>query len=120
MTADRKEDWIQITTPEGKKMIAAPSYIKKLLGLSSRDQLLAGVFSRLVRLERKVDHLEAPGRQKKIIKLLQENGKHSRVWIMNRVSNYQGCDLRGLVQEGLIVESKSGNTPMYSCPEGSQ
>lgn len=110
MTSERKEDWINITTPDGKKMIAAPRYVKKLLKLD-----LLNMYSRLQRIEFKIDRLEAPSRQAKIIKLLQENGKHNLVWISNRVSNYQWYDIDSLLAQGLIVESKAGSVTMYSC-----
>ena len=110
MTSERKENWINITTPDGKKMIAAPSYVKKLLKLD-----LLNIYNRIEGLERKIDHLEAPGRQAKILKLLQEHGKHNLVWIRNRVSNYQWYDIHSLLAQGLIVESKAGPVTMYSC-----
>ena len=91
-------------------MIAAPRYIKKLLGLN-----LYNVFNRLERLERKVDHLEAPGRQHDILVLLMEHGKHNLVWISNRVINYQWYDIMQLLEQGLIEESKAGSVTMYSA-----
>ncbi len=115
MTSKRLEDWIQITQPDGKKMLAAPSYIKKLLGLD-----LTNVFNRLQRLESKVDHLEAPGRQAEILQLLAEHGRHNKFWIENRVGNYQWYDLDQLLNAGLIVASKAGTVTMYSCPERSE
>ena len=110
MTSERKEDWINITTPEGKKMIASPGYVKKLLGVD-----LSNVYNRLERIERQLERLEAPGRQEEILKLLRENGKHNLIWISNRVMNYQWYDLRDLIDKGFIVESKAGSTRMYSC-----
>ena len=113
MTSERKEDWINITTPKGQRMIAAPSYVKKLLNFD-----LSNIYNRLERIERQLDKLEAPGRQAEILKLLRENGKHSLVWIGNRVSNYQWYDISSLLDQGLIVESKAGSVTMYSCEEG--
>ena len=110
MTSKRKTDWIEITTPEGKKMIASPRYIKKLLGLD-----LLNVYNRIERLERSVDLLKSPGRQAQILELLYKHGKHNQVWISNRVSNYQWYDISELVSSGLIVESKAGSVTMYSC-----
>ena len=110
MTFERKEDWINITTPDGKKMIASPRYVKKLLNID-----LLNIYNRIEGLERTIDHLEAPGRQAKILKLLQEQGKHNLVWISNRVPNYQWYDIHSLLSQGLIVESKAGSVTMYSC-----
>jgi len=104
----RNEDWIQITTPENKKMIASPSYIKKLLGID-----LSGIFNRLQRAENKLDKLESPSRQETIINLLRENGKHSRIWLENRVYNYQWYDLQELIKTGIVIETKSGSVSMY-------
>lgn len=115
MASERKEDWISIYTPEGEKKIASPSYIRKLLKIESRDQLLAGVFNRIESLERKVDRLESPGRQAQILELLYKHGKHNRIWIFNRVGNGQWYDIKELVDTGLIVESKAGSVTMYSC-----
>lgn len=115
MTSKRSEEWIQITTPEGKKLIASPSYIKKLLGLD-----LSNVYNRLQELEYKVDRLEAPSRQAKILQLLHEHGKHNKFWIQNRVRNYQWYDVGQLLEAGLIVASKAGSVTMYSCPVGSE
>lgn len=106
----RKEEWIQITQPDGEKMIASPGYIKKLLGLD-----LSNIYDRLQRVEYKIDSLEAPGRQEEILRLLQENGKHNLVWIRNRVGNYQWYDMDVLIKSGLIRTSKSGSVTMYSC-----
>ena len=110
MTSERKEDWINITTPDGKKMIASPSYVNKLLNLD-----LSNIYNRLNRMEMQIDYLESPGRQAKIYKLLQENGKHNGVWIENRVKGFQWYDMRSLLDQGLIVESKAGSVTMYSC-----
>ena len=110
----RKEDWIQITQPGGKKMIASPNFIRELLGIS-KDKM--NLFNRLHILECKVDHLESPGRQEEILKLLRENGKHNRAWISNRVGNYQWYDLDVLKMKGLIKTSKAGSVTMYSCAE---
>lgn len=115
MTPKRTEEWIQITQPDGKKMIASPDYIRKLLGLD-----LTNVFNRLQRLERTVDLLEAPGRQAEILKLLHEHGKHNQSWIKNRVSNFQWYDIAQLLEAGLIVHSKAGTGTMYSCKVGSE
>ena len=106
----RTEEWIQITDPDGKRLIASPSYIRKMLGLD-----LTNVFNRLQRLERHVDRLEAPGRQEKILQLLHEHGKHNRTWIDNRVSDFQWYDMSALLEKGLIVTSKAGSVTMYSC-----
>lgn len=110
----RTEEWIQITDPDGKKMIASPSYIRKLLDITTDKRNLT---YRLNELERKIERLGAPGRQEEILKLLRESGAHNRFWIRNRVPNYQRYDLRELLQNGLIVESKSGTVTMYSCAE---
>lgn len=110
MSSERKEDWIEITTPEGKKMIASPSYIKKLLGLD-----LSTIYNRIERLERRVDLLESPGRQAQILELLYKHGKHNWIWIFNRVENVQRSDIKELVDTGLIVESKARFGTMYSC-----
>ena len=110
MTSERKENWIAITTPEGERKIAAPSYIKKLLGLD-----LSNVYNRIERLERRVDLLESPDRQAQILELLYKHGTHNWVWIFNRVENVQRSDIKDLVDTGLIVESKSGSRTMYSC-----
>ena len=110
MRSERKEDWISIYTPEDERKIASPSYIKKLLGLD-----LSNVYNRIERLERKVDQLEAPGRQAQILELLQEHGKHNHVWISNRVMNYQWYDMVQLLDQGLIEESMSGSQIMYSA-----
>ena len=115
MAPMRKTDYVNITQPDGKEMIAPPSYIKKLLGLD-----LSKVFIRLHRLESKVDHLEAPSRQTEILKLLVEHGRHNRVWIENRIVNVQWYDIGQLLKAGLIVESKAGSVTMYSCPVGSE
>lgn len=110
MPSERKQDWINITRPTGKKMIASPSYVKRLL-----DVDLSTVYNRIERIERQLDRLEAPGRQEEILKLLRENGKHNRFWISNRVMNYQWDDLLALISLGLIIESKAGSQSMYSC-----
>lgn len=112
--SERTEDWIQITQPNGNKMIASPGYIRKLLGIS-KDKM--NLFNRLQTLERKVDQLESPGRQEDILKLLRENGKHNLTWISNRVRNYQWYDLDVLIKKGLIVTSKSGSMTMFSHVE---
>lgn len=105
----RTQEWIKITTPEGKDMIASPSYVKKLMGID-----LSNVFNRVHRLEQKIDRLESPGRQEKIIELLRENGKHNRIWIENRVNNYRRYDLDELLKKGLIIETKAGSVSMYT------
>ena len=110
MTSERGENWINITAPDGKKMIASPSYVKKLLNFD-----LSNIYNRLQRIEHKIDRLEAPERQAEILKLLQENGKHNLVWISNRVSNYQWYDIHSLLDQGLIVKSKAGPVTMFSC-----
>ena len=110
MTSERKEDWIKIVTPAGKKMIASPSYIKKLLNLD-----LSNIHNRINRIELQIDDLESPGRQAEIYKLLQENGKHNGVWIENRVQGFQWQDMRSLLDQGLVFESKAGSVTMYSC-----
>lgn len=115
MTPKRKTDYIKIIQPDGQNMIAAPDYIRKLLGLDPTN-----VFNRLERLERKVDRLEAPGRQAKILQLLQEHGEHNRIWINNRVGNIQWYDIGQLVDAGLVVHSKAGSVTMYSCKVGSE
>ena len=107
----RKEDWIQITQPDGKTMIASPSYIRNLLGIQ-KDKM--NLFNRLHSVELKIDHLESPGRQEEIIQILREDGKHSLDWISNRVKNYKWYDLDVLIKKGLIVTSKSGSVTMYS------
>lgn len=107
----RREDWISIKTPDGRDMIASPVYIRKLLGITKDRE---NVFIRLERLERKMDRLEAPGRQEEILRLLRKHGKHRKIWIKNRVSNYQWYDLGELLQKDLIVESKSGTITLYS------
>ncbi len=111
MTGKRKDDWIDITTPEGKKMIASPNFIKRLLGLD-----LSGVFNRLERLERKVKKLEAPQRQAKIISLLRKKGKHNRTWLKNRI-NFQWYDLEDLVKSGTLIRARSGTQIMYEVAE---
>ena len=50
MTEKRTTDWINITQPDGKKMIASPQYIKNLLKLD-----LSNVYNRIHSLEYKVD-----------------------------------------------------------------
>ena len=108
----RKEEWIKIYTPEGKDMIASPQYVKNLLGIKEVD--LSNLYNRLQRLEYQIERLASPGRQKRIIELLRENGKHNLEWIRNRVINYQGYDLDELIDTGLIVMTKSGTHPMFS------
>ena len=114
MSEKRKEDWIYITTPEGKKMIASPNYIKNLLGLDE-----SGIFNRLERLERKIERLEAPQRQEEIISLLREHGKHNGFWLNNRL-DYLWKDLEDLVKNGVIRRTRSGTQIMYevSNPTG--
>lgn len=110
----RKQEWIKITTPEGKDMIASPSYVKKLMGID-----FSNVFNRIQRLELKIDRLESPERQKQIIELLRENGKHSRIWIENRVYDYRWYDLDELLKKGLLIETKSGSVTMYAVEDPS-
>jgi hypothetical protein len=115
MKNKRKEDWIRIMQPDGEDRIASPSYIRKLLKIESRDQLLSGVLNRLNWLERHVDQLEAPGRKQEVLDLLREHGSHNKTWIFNRVVNLSWRELSELVSEGLIVKSKSGSQSMFSA-----
>lgn len=109
----RKQNWIYIYTPDGENKIASPAFIRNLLRIKDVD--LSNIYNRLQRIEYQMDKAESPGRQEEILKLLREDGKHNLVWISNRVGNYQRYDLDGLLKAGLIVESKAGNTTMYSC-----
>ena len=106
MMSKRKEDWIKIVTPDNENKIASPSYIKKLLNVD-----LSNIYNRLIRMESKIDKLESPKRQEKIIEALRDQGRHSRIWLDNRVS-FRGYDLRDLIEKGIIIESKSGTQPM--------
>lgn len=107
MSEKRKEDWIKIFTPKNKEMIASPQYVKKLLGLD-----LSNIYNRLIHMEEKIDKLESPIRQEKIIGLLRDYGKHNEIWLDNRV-HYLWYDLRDLVKKGIVIETISGSQHMF-------
>ena len=111
----RKENWIRIVTPEGKYMIASPQSIKKLMGLDDDPRI---ILNRILTLEIKVNRLELPHRQEEILKLLQENGAHTKIWLVNRVPNFKWGDLEPLIKDGRIIQSKSGTHNMYSARAG--
>ena len=107
----RKENWIRIRTPQGENRIASPAYVKKLMGID-----LSNIHHRLISIEGKIDKLESPIRQEKIIEALRGQGKHNRSWLENRVS-FQWYDLRPLIHKGIIVESYSGTQRMIELNE---
>ena len=109
MSERRKENWIYIYTPDGERRIASPDNVKGLLGLGA-------VLSRLRTLEMKIERLESPLRQEKIIETLRGQGPHTRDWLFNR------CDLRWddlgvLIKKGIIIESRSGTHRMIELNE---
>ena len=107
----RKEDWIKIYTPENEDKIAAPSYIKKLLRVDTSN-----IYTRLHRMESKIDKLESPQRQEKIIEILRGQGKHNKIWLGNRI-DYRWYDLTALIKKGIVIETKSGTQPMIELSE---
>ena len=107
----RKEDWIKIYTPENENKIAAPAYIKKLLGVN-----LFNICNRLIRMESQIDKLESPQRQEKIIEILRGQGKHNKSWLVNRI-DYRWYDLIALIKKGIVIETKSGTQPMIELSE---
>lgn len=111
MSEKRKDDWIKIVTPENKNMIASPNYIKKLLRFD-----LSTIYNRIIQLEKKVNTLESPQRQEKIINLLRDKGKHNKMWLDHRIE-YHWKDLHDLVEKGIICETKSGTQIMYELSE---
>ena len=110
--AKRKEDWIEIVTPEDENRMASPQYIRKLLGIKDVD--LSNVWNRLLRLENKITKLESPARQEKITELLRKNGKHNLTWISNRVSDYEWYDIMELLKKGIVNKTRSGSQILYS------
>jgi hypothetical protein len=115
----RKQDWIKITTPENKEMIASPEYIKKLLDISGIDKTSFYNHSRRISyLENRIVFLESPMRREKIIKLLERDGEpHTIRWIEGRISGFRYYDLDYLLENNLIIESKSGTHTLYGLPE---
>ena len=111
MNEKRKENWINIETPEGKKMIASPEFVKKMMGLD-----LSNIYNRLIRMESQIDKLESPQRQEKIIETLRGQGKHNRLWLDYRV-DFRWYDLGDLIRKGIIVESRSGKHRMFELSE---
>lgn len=108
----RETDWISIYTPEGERKIASPDYIKKLLKVPS----VSNILSRLARAETKIERLESPQRQEKIIRLLKEHGKHNKIWLGNRV-DFRHYDLAALREAGRIVETRSGSQSMIGLSD---
>ena len=111
MSERRKKNWIKIFTPDNEDKIASPDYVKKLMGID-----LSNIHRRLIRLEEKMDKLESPQRQEKIIDALRGQGKHNRSWLENRVT-FQWYDLGPLIEKGIIVESHSGSQRMIELNE---
>lgn len=108
----RKENWIRIITPEGKYMITSPQNIKKLMGLDVDPRI---ILNRILDLEHKVTKLELPQRHEKILKILHGEGARTKIWLFNRVPNFRWDDLDPLINDGRILESKSGTHNMYSA-----
>lgn len=111
MSKKREKDWVKITTPENKDMIASPEYVKRLLGLG-----LPYLRVRLNTLEFKIKKLESPLRQETIVRVLRIYGKHNRIWLSNRVS-YEWYDLDELIKKGIVIKTKSGTQTMYELAE---
>ena len=109
MSERRSENWILVYTPDGERRMSSPNTVKRLMGLGS-------VLSRLRTLEMKMERLESPQRQEKIIDALRGQGKHNRAWLGNRVS-VQWYDLGPLIEKGIIVESHSGSQRMIELNE---
>lgn len=111
----RTEDWISFETPEGKKMIGAPSHIKKLLGVDKTENSIFNIQYRIQSLERKIHRLESPERQQRVIELLFAEDERSRMftWLKNRVMNLDYQDMSSLVGSGVISEEKAGRNTMF-------
>lgn len=111
----RTTDWINIEQPDGKKMIAAPSYINKLLGVDKNEADIFNLFSRMRSLENKVHRLESPERQQRVIDLLSQEDERSRMftWLSNRIRNLDYQDMSSLVSSGVISEEKAGRNTMF-------
>lgn len=107
MSEKRKEVWIKIFTPENESKIASPAYMRTLLKVPD----LSNIQMRLVNMERKIDELESPMRQGKIIETLRGQGPHNRSWLSYRV-DYRFYDLDSLIEKGIIIESRSGTQRM--------
>ncbi len=105
----RQKNWIRIMTPEGKDKIAHPDNVKKLMGLDITNY-------RLNELERRIEKLESPMRQEKIIEALRDQGKHNRIWLENRVL-FRWYDLGTLIKKGIIDESQSGTQRMIELSD---
>jgi len=113
--SQRKEDWVNITQPDGKQMIAPPKFINKLLGVDKNEANIYNIFNRLNCLETRVHQLESPERQQQVIELLTEEAGRSRMftWLNNRVRNLDYTDIRSLLNDGTISEEKSGRNSMF-------
>ncbi len=105
MSQNRTEDWVHIQTPKTENLIASPSYIRKLLNLPfSTTTDISNIFARLNNLERYMDILAKPIRQKEILDFMATLDR-PRTWgyIQGHKPTTDWFDFHDLVNSKKIV-----------------
>lgn len=104
---------ICVQNTEGKELVASFGWVKQQLGVCETER-------RLNALERKVQRLERPQRQKAILRILRTEGPRTNYYLSRYVMDFSYDDLWGLMQENKVTTEKHGKTTLYKVGGGSK
>lgn len=104
--------FIKLETADGKPYRSTLSYEELLEKLQRIEGTLHNLGNRIF-------VLEEPLRKKSIIEILKRDGTRSYRFLQRNAWNFQSSDLRELINEGKVVETKHGHVSMYSLSRSS-
>lgn len=102
-----EKTFLKLETADGKPYRSTMSYEEFL-------ERLRRVESSIDKLEHRLFIVEKPLRKKSIIEILKREGIRSYGFLRRNAWNFQPSDLRELVNEGKVAETRHGHVWMYS------